>query len=57
MAYVRPSVVTDGDTIDDVYFGVLRADWIAYETHGHTGATDGAALTLFNAAGVMSVNR
>ena len=44
MAYVRPSIVTDGDILDDTYFTVLRNDWIAYETHAHTGGTDGAVL-------------
>ncbi len=44
MAYVRPPILTDGDTVDDTYFTILRNDWIAHETHAHTGGTDGAAI-------------
>lgn len=58
MAYARPAVVTDGDILDDVYFGVLRANWIAYETHGHTSAaTDGQQIIILNPTAIQSLIR
>lgn len=54
MAYARPAILTVGDVVSEAYMTQIRDNSIAYETHGHTGSTDGAQLTTFDIFGDAS---
>lgn len=48
MSYARPDTLANGDLVPAAHLKRLRGNWIAYETHDHTQASNGTTLTVFS---------